>query len=81
MSAVFRHREQCDSCGMRGLTEIRVVDWTKRECLTIEESRQLLWQGQRGELIFVPLQQAHLLPATHKGLKSAEDSVLTSPHA
>ena len=32
----------------------------------MEESRQLFWQGQRGELILVPLQQAHLLPATHK---------------
>lgn len=32
----------------------------------MEESRQLLWQGQRGELILVPLQQAHLLPVTHK---------------
>lgn len=38
----------------------------KRECLTMEESRQLLWQAKRGELILVPLQQAHLLPATHK---------------
>lgn len=32
----------------------------------MEESRQLLWQGKRGELILVPLQQAYLLPETHK---------------
>lgn len=38
----------------------------ERECLTMEESRQLLWQAKRGELILVPLQHAHLLPATHK---------------
>lgn len=29
----------------------------------MEESWQLLWQAQWGELILVPLQQAHLLPA------------------
>lgn len=40
----------------------------ERECLTMEESCQLLWQAQWGELILVPLQQAHLLPATHKSL-------------
>lgn len=38
----------------------------ERECLTMEKSRQLLWQGKRGELILVPLHQAHLLPETHK---------------
>lgn len=38
----------------------------ERECLTMEKSRQLLWQGEWGELILVPLQQAYLLPETHK---------------
>lgn len=34
----------------------------------MEQSRQLLWQGQRRELILVSFQQAHLLPAKHKAL-------------
>lgn len=48
--------------------EISTCRAAEREHLTMEESWQLLWQGQRGELILVPLQQAHLLPVTHKAL-------------
>lgn len=44
------------------------LELAEREGLTMKQSRQLFWQGQRGEFILVPLHQAHLLPAKHKAL-------------
>lgn len=43
----------------------------------MEKSRQLFWQGQRGELILVPLQQANLLPVTHKALSQRTPTHIT----
>ena len=34
--------------------------------LTVEQGGQLFRQGQRAELVLVPLQQTHLLPAERK---------------
>lgn len=45
----------------------------------MEKSLYLLGQVQRGELILVPLQRAHLLPATHKGSSQRIDG--SSHHA
>lgn len=66
----------------RGMWGGRDQQWSSRadnwEFLTMEESGQLLQQGQRGELILVPLQQAHLLPATHT---HTHTQILESPHS
>lgn len=44
----------------------------------MEQTRQLLWQVQRGELILVPLQQGYLLPAAIQK-KSLESELCLLP--
>lgn len=69
MAVLVTRQEQVVSVA-QDVRQIRVDDM---ECLTMEKSLYLLGHLKRGELILVPLQQAHLLPATHKSSSQRTD--------